>query len=87
MSQCYSVGTPVQPVFYGLRLLFATRALWVDSRVGLIGLSLEEGGVTRQYASEGNGVAPREDGLTVSWPKSRLGLDFLCSAMRRRRIQ
>ncbi len=46
MSQCYSVWTLLQPVFYGLRLLPATRAFGVDWRVELVGVSLKEGGVT-----------------------------------------
>ncbi len=45
LSQCYSVWTPLQPVFYGLRLLSATRAFEVDCRVELIGVGLKEGGV------------------------------------------
>ncbi len=35
-----------QPVFYGLQLLSATRAFGVDCRVELVGVSLEQGGVT-----------------------------------------
>ncbi len=35
-----------QPMFYGLRLLSATRAFRVDCRVKLIDISLEEGDVT-----------------------------------------
>ncbi len=42
LSPCYSVWTPLQPLFYGLRLLSATRAFRVDCRVKLIGVSLEE---------------------------------------------
>ncbi len=45
-QQCYSVWTPLQPVFYGLRLLSATRAFGVDFRVELVGVSLKKGGVT-----------------------------------------
>ncbi len=46
LSQCYSVWTPMQPMFYGLWLLSATRAFRVDCHVKLIGVSLEEGVVT-----------------------------------------
>ncbi len=55
-------------MFYGLRLLSATRALGVDCRIKLIGASLEEGGVTSSETSEENGVAPRGDSQTVGWP-------------------
>ncbi len=37
---------PLQPMFYSLRLLYATRAFTVDYRVRLIDASLEEGVVT-----------------------------------------
>ncbi len=39
-----NVWTPLQPVFYGLRLLSATRAFGVDFRVELVGVSLKKGG-------------------------------------------
>ncbi len=39
----YSVWTPLQSVFYGLRLVSATRAFGVDCRVELVGVSLKEG--------------------------------------------
>ncbi len=42
LSQCYSVWTPLQQIFYGLQFLSATRAFRVDCRVKLIGVSLEE---------------------------------------------
>ncbi len=45
LSQCYDVWAALQPMFYGLRLLPATRAFRVDCGVKLIGLSLEDGGV------------------------------------------
>ncbi len=38
-----SVGTPLQPLFYGSRLLSATRALRDNRSVNLIGISLKEG--------------------------------------------
>ncbi len=44
-SNCLS-ATALQPVFYVLRLLSATRAFGVDCRVELVGVSLKEGGVT-----------------------------------------
>ncbi len=43
LSQCYSVWTPLQPMFHGLRLLSANRAFRVDCRVKLIGVSLRRG--------------------------------------------
>ncbi len=43
LSQCYSVWTLLQSVFYGLRLLSAARAFWVDYHIELVGVSLEEG--------------------------------------------
>ncbi len=43
LSQCYSVWTALQPMFYGLRLTFATLAFRVDYRVKLISISLKEG--------------------------------------------
>ncbi len=39
-------ATDLQQVFYGLRLLSATRAFGVDCRVELVGVRLKEGGVT-----------------------------------------
>ncbi len=60
MSQCYSVWTPLQPVFYVLRLLSATRAFGVDCHVELDGVSLEEGDVTSSKTGEENSVAPRQ---------------------------
>ncbi len=52
LSQCYSVWTALQPMFYGLRLLYATRAFRVDCRVKLIGVSLEDEGVTSSWTRE-----------------------------------
>ncbi len=52
-------------MFYGLRLLSATRAFGVNYRVELVGVSLKEGGVTRSYSGEENGVSPRRGGPTV----------------------
>ncbi len=46
LPQYYSVWTALQPMFNGLRLLSATRAFRVDYRVKLIGVSLEERGLT-----------------------------------------
>ncbi len=46
LSQCYSVWTALQSMFYGLRLISTTWAFRVDYRVELIGISLAEGGVT-----------------------------------------
>ncbi len=46
LSEFYSVWTPLQPVFYGLWLLSATRAFGVECRVELVGVSLNEVGVT-----------------------------------------
>ncbi len=46
LFQGYSVWTPLQTVFYGLRLLSAARAFRVDCRVELVGVSLKEEGVT-----------------------------------------
>ncbi len=42
LSQCYSVWTPLQQIFYGLQFLSATGALRVNYRVKLIDVSLEE---------------------------------------------
>ncbi len=44
-SYCLSASfrATLQPMFYGLRLLSATRAFRVDCHVKLIGVSLEEG--------------------------------------------
>ncbi len=42
LSQCYGVWTALQPMFYGLQLLSATRTFWVDCSVKLIDVSLEE---------------------------------------------
>ncbi len=36
-------GTPLQPVFYGSRLLYAAGAFGVDCHVELVGVSLKEG--------------------------------------------
>ncbi len=44
-------------MFYGLRLLSTTRAFRIDCRVKLIGVSIEEGGVTSSLTDEENGVA------------------------------
>ncbi len=68
MSQCYSVLTPLQPVFYGLRLLSATKAFGFDCRVEMVGVSLKDGGVTSSRAGEENNVAPRGDSPTVGRP-------------------
>ncbi len=51
-----------------LAVLFSTRAFRVDCRVKLIGVSLEEGGVTSSYTGEENGVAPRGGSPTVGRP-------------------
>ncbi len=42
-SPCYSVGTPLQLMFYGLRLLSAAGAFRVDCRVKLVGVKIEKG--------------------------------------------
>ncbi len=39
----YSVGTPLQPLFYGSRFLSATRAFRVNRSFDLIVISLKEG--------------------------------------------
>ncbi len=70
-------------MFYGLRLLSATRAFRVDCRVKTIGVSLEEGGVTSSYTGEENGVASRGDSPTVDWSRKLLGVDLLSSAVAR----
>ncbi len=57
LSQRYRVWTPLQAVFYGLRLPSTIWAFRVDCRVKLIGVSLEGGGVTSSKTGEENGVA------------------------------
>ncbi len=44
LSQCYSVWTPLQSMFYGLRLLSATRAFRVDCHVKLSAAGCSECG-------------------------------------------
>ncbi len=68
LSQCYSVWTPLQRVFYGLRLLSTTRVFRVDLRVVLIGVILEEGSVTSSWAGKANGIEPRGGGPAVNRP-------------------
>ncbi len=68
LSQCHSVWTPVQLVFYGLRLLSSTRAFGVDCCVKLVCVSLKEGGVTGSKMGEENSIAPRGDSPTVGRP-------------------
>ncbi len=46
LPQCYSVWPLLQPMFYGLQLFFTTRGFRVDFRIRLIGVSLEDGGVS-----------------------------------------
>ncbi len=74
-------------MFYGLRLLSETRAFGVDCRVELVGVSLEEGGVTGSKTGEENSVAPRGDSPTVGRPLKRFGADLLWSAVARRWIR
>ncbi len=65
----------------------ATRAFGVDCRVELVGVSLEEGGVTGSKTGEENSVAPRGDSPTVGRPRKSFNVDHLCSAMARRWIR
>ncbi len=53
----------LQPMFYGLRLLSATRAFRVDCRVKLIGVCLEEGGGRCDQLVDGGGERRRAAGI------------------------
>ncbi len=81
------VWTPLQPVFYGLRLRSATRAFGVGCRVKLVGVSLKEGGVTGSWTGEENSVARRGDCPAVGRPFKCVGVDLVCSAVARRWVR